>query len=332
MFTAFMSAKSDLISLSLIKLLIFFGERDIIQIGNRRLTGVYGNAYSAAEYITMFGQVSPMETEIEIKSEEQFKAENRARIEKFRLMDDAYMNAFFNGQPKLVQFVLRIIMNKEDLIVKSARTQKPLKNMQGRSITLDVDAVDENGTRYDIEVQNESDGAKPKRARFHSSMMDSDALLPTDDFEKLPETYVIFITSKDYWKKGKPLYTVNRHIEELDMQPFKDEAHIIYVNGEYTGDTPIGKLMHDFKCSKPSEMYYPDLAQRAHYIKDTGGGYDDMCSITEEIRNEAARQNTYQIAMELIRDGEIPFEKIAKATHLTLDEVQQLAKIVEESA
>lgn len=57
-----------------------------------------------------------------------------------------------------------------------------------------------------------------------------------------------------------------------------------------------------------------------------------MCSITEEIRNEAVRQNTYRIAMNLIRDGEIPFEKIAKATHLTLDEVQLLAKIVEESA
>ncbi len=242
------------------------------------------------------------------------------------------MNAFFNDQPELVQFVLRIIMNKEHLIVKSVRTQKPLKSIQGRSITLDVDAVDEDGTRYDIEVQQESKGAKPKRARFHSSMMDSDALLPTDDFEKFPETYVIFINSKDYWKQGLPVYTINRHIEELKMKPFDDEAHIIYVNGEYINDTAIGKLMHDFKCAQPSEMYYPNLAERAHYLKDTEGGYDDMCQIMEESNREAARQRTYQIAMNLIRMGVLADKDIAKATNLTLGEVQELAKIVKASA
>ena len=57
-----------------------------------------------------------------------------------------------------------------------------------------------------------------------------------------------------------------------------------------------------------------------------------MCEIMEESNREAVRQNTYRIAMNLIKDGELPFEKIARVTHLTLDEVQQLAKIVEESA
>lgn len=270
--------------------------------------------------------------DVDIKTEEQLRAENLAKISGFRLMDDTYMNAFFNGQPELVQFVLRIIMNKEHLIVKSVRTQKPLKSIQGRSITLDVDAVDEDGTRYDIEVQQESKGAKPKRARFHSSMMDSDALMPTDDFEKLPETYVIFITSKDYWKKEKPIYTVNRYIEELDMLPFEDEAHIIYVNGEYVNDTAIGKLMHDFKCAQPSEMYYPNLAERASYLKDTKGGYDDMCQIMEESCKEYAKQKAYQIAMNLIRMGVLSEEDIAKATNLMLEEVKELAKIVKTSA
>lgn len=222
-------------------------------------------------------------------------------------------------------------MKKEHLIVKSARTQKPFKNIQGRSITLDVTAVDENGTQYDIEVQQESAGANPKRARYHSSILDSNALLPGDDFEKLPETYVIFITSKDYWKQGLPLYTVNRNIEELNT-PFDDKAHIIYVNGDYNDDSPLGKLIHDFKCSQPSEMYYTNLAERAHFFKDTEGGYDNMCKIMEESNREAARQKTYQIAINLIRMGSLSKEDIAKATNLTLEEVQELAKIVKAGA
>lgn len=186
---------------------------------------------------------------VELKTREQLREETLAKISEFKLMDDTYMSAFFNDQPELIQFVLRIIMKMDKLVVKSARTQKPLKNIHGRSITLDVDAVDENGIEYNIEVQQENSGAKPKRARYYSSLIDSNSLLPGDDFNKLPETYVIFITSKDYWKLGLPIYSIDRYIKEAEMKPFGDESHIIYVNGDYNDDSPIGKLMHDFKCT-----------------------------------------------------------------------------------
>lgn len=85
-----------------------------------------------------------------LKTKEQRRIEQLSKIEEFTLLDDTYMNAFFNEQPELVQFVLRIIMGKESLIVKNSVTQKPLKNIQGRSLILDVDAVDQNGTEIDI--------------------------------------------------------------------------------------------------------------------------------------------------------------------------------------
>ena len=106
-------------------------------------------------------------------------------------------------------------MGKESLIVKNSVTQKPLKNIQGRSLILDVDAVDQNGTEIDIEVQGERSGAHPKRARMHSSMLDSNALLPGENFTELPEIYVIFITSDDYFEKDLPLYTVDRRINVI---------------------------------------------------------------------------------------------------------------------
>lgn len=163
-------------------------------------------------------------------------------------------------------------------------------------------------------------------------MMDSNALLQNDDFEKLPETYVIFITSKDYLEKGLPLYTINRHIEELEMMPFDDEEHIIYVNGEYINDTPIGKLMHDFKCTEPNEMIYPNLAERASYLKNTKGGYEDMCQIMEESNKEYAKQKAYQAAMKLIRKGILSKEDIADALELTIKDVEALTKMVKANA
>lgn len=268
---------------------------------------------------------------VEVKDRELLREANLSKIPEFRLMDDTFMSAFFNERKDLVQFVLRIIMNDDTLVVNSSKTQKVLKNLQGRSITLDVDATYQN-KEVDIEVQQENKGAKPKRARFYSSMMDSNDLLPKEDFEKLPETYVIFITSQDYWKKGLPIYTINRHIEELDMMPFGDEEHIIYVNGENDSDTPLGRLMHDFKCSQPQDMYYKDLADRADQLKNTEGGREEMCKIMEEISSESVRQEKYQIAIRLIKMNILSVEDIAKATDLSVEDVQALVAMVKATA
>ena len=38
---------------------------------------------------------------------------------------------------------------------------------------------------------------------------------------------------------------------------FVDGSHIIYVNGSYKNDSdPVGKLMHDFRCTNPEDMFY----------------------------------------------------------------------------
>lgn len=262
---------------------------------------------------------------VEVKTPEQQRAEILAKIPDFRLMDDTYMSAFFNGRKDLIQFILRIIMNDEKLVVTNDKTQKVLKNLQGRSITLDVDTLLNGDREADVEVQQESSGAKPKRARFHSSMMDSNSLLPGEDFEKLRETYVIFITSHDYFGKGLPVYTINRHIEELDMMPFDDKEHIIYVNGENNTDTPLGKLMHDFKCNDPKDMYYRNLAERADHLKNTEGGREEMCKIVDEISADRERQRVIRIAINLITRGKDTAQEIADLTGLTVEEVNQLA-------
>ena len=52
-----------------------------------------------------------------------------------------------------------------------------------------------------------------------------------------------------------PIYTVNRHIEELNTD-FKDGSHIVYVNGSYRGNDPLGRLMHDFSCKNAGDMHF----------------------------------------------------------------------------
>ena len=115
-----------------------------------------------------------------------------------------------------------------------------MKNHQvgGRNITLDVDAMDENGEEIDIEVQGNSEGAHVRRARYHSSMVDSRMLKEGQAFRKLKDSYVIFIYKHDKFRKGLPLYHAERYVGETNEQ-FRDGSHIIYVNGNYKGNDEI---------------------------------------------------------------------------------------------
>ncbi len=261
---------------------------------------------------------------------EERKREYLEKIAEFKLMDDTYMVAFFNEQPELMQLVLRIILKNDTLTVKSAETQKPLKNLHGHSLTLDVYAEDEDGVKYDIEVQQLNSGANPRRARYHSSMIDSNILDVGDDFANLAKSYVIFIMSKDYWHKNKPLYTVHRRIDELDMELFDDGECIIYVNGEFIDDTPLGKLMHDFKCSRAGDMNYSILAERSRYFKETEGGNGTMCKIMQDLNEkyakEAEKNTRIQIAENLINNGKLSDEEIVQASGCSIEEVKDLRK------
>ena len=160
----------------------------------------------------------------------------------------------------------------------------------GRSLTIDIYAVDREGKVYDIEVQRASAGADVHRARFHSSMMDSKMLKAGQEFKDIHDSYVIFITECDVLGAGLSLYHVDRMIRETGAY-FGDGSHIIYVNGSYKDDNdPVGRLMHDFRCLNAVDMFYPELARQVEYFKETEGGREVMCQIFEELAEKRAEE------------------------------------------
>ena len=166
--------------------------------------------------------------------------------------------------------------------------------------------------------------AAPRRARYNSSLLDANLLNPGDKFDELPESYIIFITEHDVLKGGKPLYTVNRTISELDHAIFADGSHIIYVNGEIRNGTALGELMQDFFCKDPREMHYTVLSDRAGYFKKDKEGVDTMCKLVEDYGNKKTYEQAVRFATKLWNKGERDLQQIADLTDLPLDEVKKL--------
>ena len=271
-----------------------------------------------------------MET-VHMQKREETKLERRhredlERLKRFRLMDDTFMRGLFKDDIPLAQLVLRIITGMPDLTLLTCETQADMKRVTGaRSICLDAYATDSRGRKYDIEVQRADSGADPHRARYHSSVMDVENLDEKQDYRELPDTYVIFITEKDYYKSGEPLYVIE-HMNRTLSQPFEDGAHILYVNGEYRGDSALGKLMHDFNCTDAGEMNYELLAQKTRYLKENPKGVSEMCKVMEELRNESyaegRAEGTFATLAGLVRDGLLSIREASQRVNMTEQEFE----------
>ena len=200
--------------------------------------------------------------------------EDLQRIREFRLIDDDFMAAVFEDHA-CAEFLLQIILERTDLTVQKVHSQHNLKNLQGRSVRLDILATDEAGRVYNIEVQRSDKGAGPKRARYNSSLIDAYISEPVVNYEYLYESFVILISEHDVLKAGRPIYHIDRMIQETNAL-FGDGSHILYVNAQIKDNTALGQLMHDFACTKAEEMHNPILAKRVRYYKEEQEGVATM--------------------------------------------------------
>lgn len=256
------------------------------------------------------------------------------------IMSDVFMRNVFKKR-ECTEYVLQVIMGKKNLRIIDQVLQKDYKNLQGRSAILDCVVRDSDGKQMDVEIQQDNEGASPKRARYHSGLMDMNILNPGQDFDELPESYVIFITRDDALGYGLPIYHIHRTIEEVS-ENFKDEAHIIYVNSEKQDDTELGHLMHDLHCKNAEDIHSKILADRVYELKETQKGVEFMCREMEQIYSEGIengeklgiakgeklgiekgeRKKAKETALSLAEMG-LSVDKIAQAVKINVDTVRE---------
>ena len=230
------------------------------------------------------------------------------RIKKFRLLDDDFMSKVFEDS-ECAEILLKIILNRDDLKVQDVHVQHVVHNLQGRSIRLDIYAVDLEGKLYDIEIQRDDKGAGVKRARYNSSLLSANATDTGEEYNELRETYVIFITENDVLKGNLPIYHIERVILE-NGELFYDEEHIIYVNSRIADETTL-------------DMYNTVLANRVRYFKEDVKGVEIMCKEMEKMRDEVREEAKLEIIYKMIKKNYSNAE-IKEFYDVTDEEIEQI--------
>ena len=274
--------------------------------------------------------------------------EKKKILSELCLMDDIFFSMCFSESRECTALLLRIILSRSDITVEDVRVQKWMHSILSRSVKLDILARDGEGKLYNIEVQKDERGAKRRRARYYSSMIDASALGKGEDYDTLPESYVIFITGKDALGDGQAMYEIERCILGTG-ESFNDGSHIVYVSSELTdSNTDLGRLMADLRCTDPDAMHYNELRERVSFFKKDKEGIVSMSGEFERILERAVRisekealergekrgvergksENKKEVARNMLADGSIPLEKIAKFSGLTIAEVENLKQSI----
>ena len=253
----------------------------------------------------------------------------RLRLKKLTLMSDILSRNVLKDK-RCTEHILQIILKDKELNVIDQKLQADYKNLHGRGAVLDCLVVDGRKREFNVELQQDNEGAHPKRARYHLGLMDTNILEPGQDFDQLPESYVIFITQKDALGSDLPILHINRIIEETG-QEFGDQSHFIYVDAsKQDQDTELGRLMHDLNCRDAADMQKGILAERVRWLKETERGVEHMCREMDEIYNEAfgngkaeGRTEEKVKVVQNMKKLDMPIEQIALVVNVDIKTVKE---------
>ena len=106
------------------------------------------------------------------------------------------------------------------------------------------------------------------------------------------------------------------------------DFHVVYANGTWRGNDDLGRLMHDFNCSDPSDMNFDVLSKQVYKFKNSEEGRHYMCEAMERIeaRGEARgkRETMLATAKRMIESGMLAVKDIARFSGLSLAQVKKL--------
>ena len=247
--------------------------------------------------------------------------EQKALVRRMNVIDDQFFQKIAEDK-EVCEELLRILLDKPDLEIIEAQTQRKLPNLQARAVILDALCKDANGNLFNIEGQKDDknrDHSKTeeyqKRVRFNLASMDTFFAEKGTEFHNLPDLYAIFISQIDPFGEHKASYRIRRALEDSNTTVYNGISEI-YVNTSSKDGTLVAELMGYFENSNGINPHFERLSYRVEQFKNDENEVTTMASVFDEFEKS--------VAIQLLKEG-IPAEKIANAIpSLSIEELKQL--------
>ena len=126
-----------------------------------------------------------------------------------------------------------------------------------KGVRLDIYAEDEEHTHYNVEMQVKKKKALGKRSRYYHSQMVMEALASGEDYETLPDTFVIFVCDFDPFGEHLYCYTFGNECREKKNVKLDDGSCTIFLStrGENEEEVPGDHSQHQSRPRDGRALY-----------------------------------------------------------------------------
>lgn len=261
--------------------------------------------------------------------------EKMEKVKDLRPIDDVFFEVLA-ARTDVCQEIISTILEDPDLIVEDVIVQGSERNLYGKSVRLDALVTLGNGKKVNVEVQRSDNDDHLRRVRFNAASITVRESQAGDDYSKLPDVIVIYISEFDFLKGGKTTYHVDRVLRETG-RVIDDGQSEIFVNTRVDDHTKIAELMDLFKRPMFENESFPALSEAVKEIKTTEGGTGVMCEVMQKYEaiamekgiekgiEQGIEKGRMDLLVSLCRKGIITLKEAAEEAMMSEQEFAALA-------
>lgn len=175
--------------------------------------------------------------------------------------------------------IAQVVVSKEKSIVY---------HPEYKGVRLDIYAEDENHTHYNVEMQMKKKTALGKRSRYYHSQMVMEALASGEDYETMPDMFVVFVCDFDPF--GEHLYCYLKFVT-ADLEESEEDFQDKLVKR-------FQETIHNIKADREMGERYMIFEEMLREEKQEGRQEGLL-----EGRIEATREGIFELLEDL---GEVP--------------------------
>ena len=261
------------------------------------------------------------------------KNRKRKTLQELTIKDNFMFGAVMLEEENCRQ-LLELILGFPIEKVEVDREKSMIFNPDYKGIRLDIMAKDEVGTHYNVEMQAVKHKALCKRSRYYHSQMDMELLLSGEEYDSLPNTYVIFICDFDPFGEGKYRYTFETKCLESDTVKFGDGRTSIFLstrgkNKQEVSDGLVSFLQYVSADLEESVNDYEDdfvcklqrTVKKVKQSREMGARYMTLYEMLKEERSDGKLEGRIESILELLED----LGNISPELRETIEEQEDLA-------
>ena len=269
------------------------------------------------------------------------KEKIREQVKLLNPIDDALFTVMAKKQA-FCQEILRVLLEEPNLEVITNTPQKTFKNLEGRSIRVDLVCDLKSGQTVNLEVEKNSLN-HVKRVRYHSSILTTNVTDPGTDFDDIPELIILYLTKSDIFHLKQAKYYVDEVVRGVNVK-VSTGCEKIFINAAIDDGSNISKLMKIFTIDNAYDKnLFPETCALKYHYKETEEGVNEMSDIIEKLfaedlnkareegredgreegRNEGRNEERLNILSNILESGMTP-ENLSKITKIPISEIQLL--------